>query len=341
MENEMSTIQEATKLHDPLRRLTTTPLVADLSIMGRKIRLESNSAALFSRMNALFERFAGSSTTSPDFIWRLIGEKDSYAYPAWPKMAAFCDDGLRYVNLGERSFFAVDLDADKAIAFISEKLVNDAVGFSSVFAATLFDMTASALGLVPIGAACVGLNGKALLVFGPPRSGKTTSAYLAGKLGLDFLADEASFLDLKAEGLRVWGQFWPAAFRRESVQFLPELESFTESFTYAELTFLCVASSPFPAQRVHPATPIGCVFLERQAADVPHLIPIATGDRNNRLKNCLAFQDDDRFATHYRKALRDLGKLLAYRLPYGEAPAIAATFLRSILTVHNSLEKTP
>src|ERR1019366_8266400 len=123
-------------------------------------------------------------------LWRLIGEKDADAYPAWPKMAAFSDDGLRYVNLGQRSFFAGDLDAGKAIGFLSEKLVNDAVGFNSVFAATLFDMTAPALRLVPIGAACVGLNGKALLVFGPPRSGKTTSAYLAGKVGLEFLADE-------------------------------------------------------------------------------------------------------------------------------------------------------
>src|ERR1035437_3265622 len=328
-----------TKLHDPLRRLTPTPLVADLSIMGRKVRLESNSVAVFSGMNALFERFSATSTTSPDFLWRLIGEKDSGSYPAWPAMAAFSDKGLRYVNLGQRSFFAVDLDAGKAIAFLSEKLVNDPVGFSSVFAATLFDMTASALGLVPIGAACVGLNGKALLVFGPPQSGKTTSAYLAGKLGLEFHADQASFLDLMPEGLRVWGQFWPAAFRQESVQFFPELESSKGSFAYANLTFLCFATPPFPAQRAHAVIPIGCVFLERQAADVPHLIPITSSDRNDRLKNCLAFQDDARFATQYAWALRDLGKLPAYRLPYGDDPAVAATFLRSILMVHNSLEK--
>jgi hypothetical protein len=31
--------------------------------------------------------------------------------------------------------------------------------------------------------------------------------------------------------------------------------------------------------------------------------------------------------------------LPAYRLPYGDDPAVAATFLRSILMVHNSLEK--
>ena len=51
-------------------------------------------------------------------------------------MAAFSDDGLRYVNLGQRNFFAVDLNTRKAVAFLSEELAKDNVGFISVFAAT-------------------------------------------------------------------------------------------------------------------------------------------------------------------------------------------------------------
>ena len=331
-------IQAETKYRDPLRRLTATPLVTDLDIMGRKVRLETNSAVLFSGLSALFAGGARSSSTPPDFLWRLIGEQDSGAHSPWPEMAAFSDEGLRYVNLGQRSFFAVDLDSCQAIAFLSEKLVSDPVGLSSVFAATLFDMTASALGLAQIAAACVALHGKALLVFGPPRSGKTTSTYLAGKLGLEFHADQASFLDLKPEGLRVWGQFWPAAFRPDSVQFLPELEGSTGSFTYGNLTFLCFAKHPFQAPRAQAVTPVGSVFLERQVADVPLLIPMAPAEREDRLNNCLSFQDDERFTTQYSSALRALGKLPAYRLPYGDDPAVAATFLRSILMVHNSLE---
>jgi hypothetical protein len=255
-------------------------------------------------------------------------------------MAAFSDDGLRYVNLGQRSFFAIDLDAGEAIAFLSEELASDPAGFSSVFAATLFDLMAPALGLVHVAAACVSLQGRALLVFGPPRSGKTTSTYLAGKLGLEFHADQASYIDLKPKGLRVWGQFWPAAFRQDTVKFLPELESSTGSFTYRDLTFLCFVKHPFQAPRARTVIPVGCVFLERQATDVPHLIPLTLTDREDRLSNCLAFQDDRRFAAQYASALRELGKLPGYRLPYGNDPAVAATFLRSILRVHNSLEVT-
>ena len=333
-------MQAATKYRDPLKRLTPTPLATDLRIMGRKVRLESNSETLFAGISSLFEPCPQSSATTPDFLWRLIGEIDSGYHRSWPEMAAFSDEGLRYVNLGQRSFFAIDLDSNLAVAFLSKDLVRDTVGLSSVFAATLFDLIASALGLVQISAACVSLHGRALLVIGPPHSGKTTSTYLAGKLGLEFHADQASFLDLQPEGLRVWGQFWPAAFRPDSVKFLPELETSTGSFTYGDLTFLCFARHPFQASRARPVTPVGCVFLERQAANVPYLIPLAQAERDDRLGNCLSFQDDARFAPQFASALGELGKLPAYRLPYGDDPAVAATFLRSILMVHHSLETT-
>jgi len=63
-------------------------------------------------------------------------------------------------------------------------------------------------------------------------------------------------------------------------------------------------------------------------------------ERRGLLENCLAFQDDRRFAPQYASALRALGELPGYRLVYGNDPAVAATFLRSILSVHNSQEVT-
>jgi hypothetical protein len=80
------------------------------------------------------------------------------------------------------------------------------------------------------------------------------------------------------------------------------------------------------------------VFLERWDAIVPQLITIGSVEREERLGHCLAFQDDARFSSQRAAALRSLCKLPAYRLPYGNDPAVAATFFRNILSVHNSLE---
>jgi hypothetical protein len=329
-----------TRYRDPLRRFTAAHLAAEFCIMGRRIRLETNSGTLFNRFTNLFKQAARSSFTLPDFLWRFIGERDSSLRPPWPEMRAFSDEGLRYVNLGQRSFFTIDLDAREAIGFLSEDLAADELGFSSVFAATLFDLMAAALGLVQVSAACVALAGKALLILGPPRSGKTTSTYLAGKLGLEFHSDEACFLDLQPDGLRAWGQFWPAAFREDSVQFLPELASSTRSFRYGDLTFLCFEKHPFQGPLGRAVTPIGCVFLERQVASVPQLIPLASSEREERLGDCLSLKDDERFAPQCARTLHAFGNVPAYRLPYGNDPGEAATFLRSILMIHNSLEAT-
>jgi hypothetical protein len=306
--------------------------------MGRIIRLESNSQKIFGALSTLFRWGKESTGGQPDFIWRIVGERNGTRGPGWPGMTAFSDEGLRYVNLGQRNFFAVDLNARKAVAFLSEELVRDQVGFSSVFAATLVDLTVSALGLVQIAAACVSLREKAVLVIGPPRSGKTTSTYLAGKLGLEFHSDQALYLDLRSNRLRVWGQFWPAAFREESLRFLPELTATTRSFSYANLTYVCPAKQCAREVPIRSVTPVACVYLERQAAEVPQLIPLAPAEREERINSSLSFQDDVRFQSQCNSALGALGGLPAYRLPYGDDPAIAATFLRSILRVHNSLE---
>jgi len=325
-------LQVAGRHQDPLRRFTATPLVADLCVMDRRVRLETNSTTLFDRALKLFEQDHGSSTAPHEFLWRFVGESNSCLKPPWPEMTAFSDHGLRYVNLGQRSFFAVDLEAREAIAFLSDELAKDEAGFSSVFASTIFDLTAAALGLVQISAACVALHGRALLIFGPPRSGKTTSTYLARQLGLEFHADEASFLDLKPEGLHVWGQFWPAAFREETTQFLPELSSSTRSLNYGSLSFLLLENHSFRPLRARPAVPVGCLFLERQASKAPRLIPLSSVELEDRLQHAPAFLDDARFDAQYAAALRALGELPAYRLLYGNDPGQAASAYLGLVT---------
>jgi hypothetical protein len=326
------------KYRDPLRRFTATPFAAELRVMGRTVRIETSSATVFRRTVTLFERYQGSphrtgrQPRGRHFLWRIVGEANSGLTPPWPEMTAFSDDGLRYVNLGHRSFFAVDLGAREAVAFLSEELASDKLGFASVFAATLFDLTAGALGLIQVAAACVALDGKALLILGPPNSGKTTSTYLAGKLGLEFYADQVTFLELEHDSLLAWGQFWPAAFRPDAIQFLPELRSSAHSFTYGSLTFWCFEEHPHQPIQARSVVPVGCVFLERGSAQAPRLTRLDPAELASRLANGMSFRDDERFGALHARAVTALSKLPAFRLAYGSDPAEAAAFFPSLLT---------
>jgi hypothetical protein len=315
------------KYRDPLCRFTPTPHTADLRVMDRTVRLETNSPTVLGQTVRLFERYQAPPLSRAEFLWRIVGENRSGLKPPWPEMTAFSDDALRYVNLGQQNFFAVDLEAREAVAFLSEDLAVDDLGFSSVFLATLFDLTAAALRLTQIPAACVARDSKAVLIFGPPTSGKTSSTYLAGKLGLEFHADQVTFLELKPDGVHAWGQFWPAAFREDTSQFLPELASATRPFAYGTLTFRCFERHPFQRPEARSVVPVCCAFLERRPGAAPRLGRLPSTEFDERLRRSLCFREDERFDAQRTETLRALAKLPAYRLTYGEPRAAAGLYL--------------
>lgn len=323
---------------DLLRRFTPTPLAQNFEVMGRQVRVETNCNQVLSHIARVFGRYAGTKLNQTPFVWRIVADRSSHLQPPWPEMVAFSSPGLRYVNLGQRSFAAVDLESRQAAAFISEGLVQNAPGFSSVFLATLFDLTAGALDLVPISSACIARNGKALLIFGPPRSGKTTSAYHAGHMGFIVYADQAAYAEVHGTKLRVWGQFWPAAFRTETRRYLSEIGTRSRPFRYGAYTFLAFEGDPYNLPEPSGVTVTACVFLEREALRKPRLRLVAPANLSVYLRGMFPLQDDERFGATHNAVLNRLSTIPWYRLRYGGNPAEAAELYCELCEGKHSLE---
>jgi DNA polymerase III delta prime subunit len=317
---------------DPLRRLTPTPYHAALPVMGRTVRLETNSSKILEHIVGLFAPYPGSANGHPDFLWKIVSQSDVQMTPPWPKRSAFSGHGLRFAEFGQRNFLAVDIQAREAIAFLAQSLVEDELGFTSPFLDNLFCMTTGSLGLASLRANCVALGNKGILVFGAHNSGKTTACYIAAKLGLDFHADEGVFAEVEGGRLRVWGGFWPAAFRPETLQFLPELQSCTRPFSYRDFTFHHLSKQQFRATQVQSVSPVCCVFLDRQVSAIPRLSHIDHLELSRLLADNVLFKDDDRFEKARASVLAVLEALPGYHLAYDSNPAVAATFLRQILS---------
>jgi len=320
------------KRKDLLRRFTPTPHSVDLLIMAKTIRLESNSRAVVKSALEFFARHQGPQPGDPEFLWRIVAEEDSKIAYAGVALSAFSEGGLRFANLGPGGFLAVDLEAREGVGFVAEQLVESepTLHCRSVFD-TLFCMSIGSLGLVPFSAACVGRGENGILIFGQPNSGKTTASYLAAKLGLEFHADQAVFLEIESGRLRVWGDLLPAIFRPESLQFLPELQAATRRFSYPGLTVCYLPKRPLQASKAHSVLPICCVFLERQAAAVPVLSPIARLDLSRRLGESILFRDSDSSAQPSALTFQALEQLPAYHLAYGSDPAAAAVLIHKML----------
>jgi len=316
---------------DPIHRFIPTPYSTLLHVMGRTLRLETNDTRILDRITQIFSRYPGSRTRSPQFVWKILCQSRPNMEPPWPPRHVFSDHGLRFAEYGQNNFLAVDLEAREGIGAFSEQLMNDDLGFVSLFLANLFCLTAGSLGLVPLWGNCVALRHEGVLLFGAENSGKTSVTHVATKLGLDFQADDGVFMEQEGGELRCWGGFWPASFRPEALRFFPELRTSTEPFRYRHFTFYHQVRRHFSVTPAYSVKPIACVFLERCAAETPQLTRIRReGEQQPPIKS-LPFVGDSWFEGTRNEIVRHLFELPTYRLAYSDDPATAAVLFPDLL----------
>jgi hypothetical protein len=321
--------------NDPMRRFLPTPYAAFLSVMGSTMRLETNSSELLRHMVELFARYPGEPNERPKFLWRIVVDPDAQLGQPWPRRSTFSDEGLRFAQYGQRNFLAVDLEAREGIGFVSESLMEDKLGLTSPFLDNLFCLTVGALGLVPLWANCVAREHRGILLFGEANSGKTSASYAAEKLGLDLHSDDGAFIELDSGVLRSWGGFWPATFRPEALQFFPDLKDRTDRCFHRDFTVYHLVK-PRPRSGLGSSIqPLCCLFLERQASEVPSVSRVARHDLARQLAESILFQDDERFREQQATVLHALEELPAYVLRYGSDPAVAAGTIRDLLASQN------
>jgi hypothetical protein len=322
----------AAERQDLLRRFTATPYQFDLQLMQRTIRLETNSQPMLTLARRFFEHHQYGRARAPEFFWRIVCETDPQVLSSDPPLIAFSDLGLRYVNAGQRGFLAVDLEKREAAGFLADLFIDGGPGFRNHRPLDLlFCMTAPSLGLTALSGGCVGVKDRGVLVFGPPNSGKTTACYLAAKAGMEFHADQAVFLDMRDDRLRAWGDLFPAVFRPETLEFLPELRGSTRPSSHAGLSFYYFDKTPLQARRARPVSPVCSVFLERGAASEPQLNEIARDEAVSRLRNCLLFEEDARFEGQIATALNALASKPVYSLQYDRDPKTATEVLATVV----------
>ena len=322
----------AAERQDLLHRFISTPHTIHLQLMQRTVRLETNHESVLELARKFFETHQHGKVQNPQFLWRIVCESDPQMQSTAVPLLAFSDKAIRYVNIGQRGFLAVDLDRREAIAILSTPFLKDDPRFRHRPPLDiLFCMTAASLRLTALSGACVGLNGRAVLIFGPPNSGKTTASYLAAKRDLEFHADQVVFLDTSQEVLHVWGDPFPAVFRPATVEFLPELREGGRRSSYADLSFYYFDKFVLQPRWAPPLVPVCSLFLERETTSVAHLTQISPQAALDRLKDSMLFKEGTRFDHQVSTALTALAARPAYRLQYSSDPKIAADVIEEML----------
>jgi hypothetical protein len=317
---------------DPLRRFMSTSQATDLRLMERTVRLETNREVVLALALKFFDRHQHGRAGRPDFLWRVVCDSDPLVQSTAVRLSAFSDLGLRYVNIGQRGFLAVDLERREAIGFLADQFFEGEPRLRDRPPLDiLFCMTAASLGLTALSGGCVGVQDRGVMIFGPANSGKTTACYLAAKLGMEFHADQVVFLDMSCELLRAWGDPFPAVFRPETLEFLPELRPSASASSYADLSFYYFDKSPLQARRARPVVPVCSLWLDRGTSREPQLREIPRETALSRLRECMLFDEDARFEGQITAALDALARVPVYELQYGSDPKVAAAFIEKLL----------
>src|SRR5215813_9234868 len=72
---------------DPLRRFRATCLRSDILLMGRHLRVETDSAVVLRRIKETF-RVAEAAPGPPQFVWRIVSEPREESGSTWPSKSA-------------------------------------------------------------------------------------------------------------------------------------------------------------------------------------------------------------------------------------------------------------
>jgi hypothetical protein len=120
---------------DLVNRFVPTPIQSTFNLSGMVISLATNCPDLSSRMADLATACEEADVRQPDCSWRIVTEPET---DEALESIALCsryvgDDGISFVNIGQRSFLAYDDRTRKGISFVSEGLVRDATMFVETF----------------------------------------------------------------------------------------------------------------------------------------------------------------------------------------------------------------
>lgn len=173
-----------------------TPHSRCKQLLGGRFRFESESAALLDLVEAAYGGLPAHRlpAASPEFRieLRLLPERSLLPTSEPPPVRMQFGAGLICGVVDASNYVVITPDRRQALVVASE----DMLGFPyhlryELIEFAVFILATRGLGLVPLHGACVGRDGRGVLLLGDSGAGKSTLALHSLLHGLDFLAEDA------------------------------------------------------------------------------------------------------------------------------------------------------
>lgn len=192
---------------DPLYRDPPLEFALELAPTGIPVRMLSNRrlvTELLEEAIGFWKGFpvAGGWAKAKPILMRLVCHEGGRAASTEPiyRMPA---RNLLLIGLG-RSLALADRDAGEATAYLAPELLEDRAAFRYSLVQALLVFLLTPRDRLPLHAAAIVKDERAVLLSGPSGVGKSTLALAAARAGYRVLADDAVFVQ-RSRTFRIWG----------------------------------------------------------------------------------------------------------------------------------------
>lgn len=187
--------------HSAGRPLTPALHVAERGMLGLPVQLESDAPELLAAALRACDPWSDAAVPAGARRLRLGLVPDAMAGAANGLIRV---EGRRLTLLAPGAEGGADADTGEAWCRLAPALLADPARLAEEILDPLLLFMLTRSGRIPLHAAGFLLGGRAVLLYGPGGSGKSSLALEAARAGLPVLGDDTVFLEM-ARGLRIWG----------------------------------------------------------------------------------------------------------------------------------------
>jgi hypothetical protein len=332
---------------DPFGEHIPSLIRAELNLLGGRFRFESNSEELLALVDAAYAGLPGHlfSPTSKVFrIKLMLTPNPPFRHTGRrrdpPPISMLHGAGLLGSVTPSSTFVVVCPEKRTGLVSVCKEMLDFPYHVRyELLEFAVFTLACRAQELVPLHAACVGLNGRGLLLMGPSGAGKSTTALQCLLERFDFLSEDsvfvapnsmratgtANFMHVRADSLRWLGRSRVRSMIRNSpvIRRRSGVEKFEVDLRRGEFM---LAKAPLKI--------VGVVFLSQQPAGIgSQLRPLAVRETQARLKREQAYGAR---LPQWRTFSRNLSHLGGFEILRGAHPSECVATLRSLLQPNGS-----
>jgi hypothetical protein len=210
---------------DPFFERWPYPFAMVKTILGAQFSFDSTHPALLELVEAAYGGLPGarSGTLLPAFRveLRLLPRYLAVASGEPPRVLTQSGAGVICGIMDASNYVIVDHARHQALVVVSEDMLDRPYHVRyELIEFAVFVLAARGMDLVPLHGACLGLDGRGVLLLGASGAGKSTLALHGLLEGMDFVAEDAIFVDPRNMEARGVGNFLHV--REDALRFIDE-----------------------------------------------------------------------------------------------------------------------